>query len=227
MTDLSKSIYGVSSWYSTLADHTFPTTFVKLKDSDLELIATEAKEGIEVEALTARIKNAQAAFSGATFVFADTVAPTDTARFADKKGAVHSAQSAWNNLVMSEKVRISASKREFEFICIRPFRNMTYPREFRLFIYEGSLKLMSQMHLDRPYQRLLLRREFWWNTAKEFVDEISWLLPQKTIVMDIYFTSKDQIMIIDLNKWGEPTRTLLAGNWNMDWSSEYGLKLME
>jgi len=227
MTDSPKSIYGISSWYSTLADHTFPTTFVKLKDSDLELIAKETKDGSEVDALTARIKKAQSAFSGATFVFADTLAPTDTQRFADKKGAVHSAQSAWNNLVMSEKIKLAASRREFEFICVRPFRNMTYPREFRLFIHDGELKLMSQMHLERPYQRLLLRREFWWTAAKEFVDEISWLLPQKNIVMDIYFTSKDEILIIDLNKWGEPTKPLLAGTWNMDWSYPFGLKLME
>ncbi len=227
MADLKKSVYGVSSWYSTLADHTFPTTFVKLKDSDLELIAKETREGTEVESLVSRIKKAQAAFSGATFVFADTVAPTDTPRFDSKKGAVHSAQSAWNNLVISEKVRFAASKKEFEFICIRPFRNMTYPREFRLFIYNGALKLMSQMHLERPYQRLLLRREFWWNKAKEFVDEISWLLPQETIVMDVYFTSKDEILIVDFNKWGESTDSLLAGTWSLDWNSEYGLKLME
>lgn len=227
MANSSKSIYGVSSWYSTLADHTFPTTFVKLKDPDLELIASGAMEGAEVESLVGRVKKAQSAFSGATFVFADTVTPTDTQRFADKKGAVHSAQSAWNNLVLSEKVRLCASKKEFEFICIRPFRNMTYPREFRLFVYNGELKLMSQMHLERPYQRLLLRRDFWWNKAKEFVDEISWLLPEKTIVMDIYFTSKDEILIVDFNKWGEPTDILLAGTWTLDWAAEYGLKLME
>lgn len=227
MADSIKSIYGVSSWYSTLADHTFPTTFVKLKDSDLDIIAQGINDGSEVESLTARIKKAQSAFSGATFVFADTTAPTDTPRFADKKGAVHSAQSAWNNLVSSEKVKEAAARKEFEFICVRPFRNMTYPREFRLFVYNGELKLMSQMHLERPYQRLLLRREFWWDKAKEFVDEISWLLPQKTIVMDIYFTSKDDIMIVDFNKWGEPTKTLLAGTWTLDWNAQYGLKLME
>jgi hypothetical protein len=227
MTDKATNIYGVSSWYSTLADHTFPTTFVKLRDSDLELISNAVKSGPVVEALIARIKKAQSSFSGATFVFADTVAPTDTQRFADKKGAVHSPQSAWNNLVSSTKVRNAAKSHAFDFICVRPFRNMTYPREFRLFIYEGALKLMSQTQLDRPYQRLIQRRNFWWPKAKEFVDDISWLLPAKNIVMDIYFTSKDEILILDFNKWGSPTDPLLAGTWALDWTSEYGLKLKE
>jgi len=219
--------YGISSWYSTLADRTFPTTFVRLKDSDLDLIAKDIKEGAEAEALVSRIGKAQAAFFGATFVLADTAAPTDTARFADKKGAVHSAQSAWNNLLNSPKIRDAAKRKEFYFLCIRPFRNMTYPREFRLFIYEGNLKLMSQSQLDRPYKRLLLRRDFWWTKAKELVDEISWLLPDKNIVMDIYFTSKDEILILDFNKWGEPTNPMLAKSWSLDWDMEHGLKLME
>jgi len=233
MADASNINYGISKWYSTLADHTFPTTFVKLKESDLELIAAEAREGTEVESLISRIRRAQGAFAtvpfytGATFVFADTAAPTDTQRFADKKGAVHSAESAWNNLVSSPKIRDAAKRKEFSFICVRPFRNMTYPREFRLFIYEGSLKLMSQAQLDRPYKRLLLRRDFWWTKGKEFVDDISWLLPDKNIVMDVYFTSKDEILILDFNKWGEPTDTMLAKTWSLDWISEYGLKLME
>lgn len=219
--------YGVSAWYSTLADHTFPTTFVRLKDSDLDLIANGINKGLEVDALVARIGKAQSAFFGATFVFADTIAPTDTPRFINKKGSVHSAQSAWNNLAGSKKVRAAAKKKEFSFLCIRPFRNMNYAKEFRLFIYNGVLRLMSQTKLDRPYKRLLLRRDFWWPQAKDFVEDISWLLPDKNIVMDIYFTSKDEILILDFNKWGNPTDTMLAKTWSLDWLCEYGLKLLE
>ena len=222
-----KNIYGVSSWYSTLADHTFPTSFVKLKESDLDLIVNEIKTGKDVEGIIARIKKAQYGFSGATFISADVVAPTDTLRFVNKKGAVHSAKSAWNILLASEKVKNAAKNREFEFICIRPFRNFTYPREFRLFIYNGELKLMSQHLLDRAYQRLILRKDFWWTKAKELVEEISWLLPEKTIVLDIYFTSRDQILLLDFNKWGYPTKPLLADTWDLNWNNEFGIKLLQ
>ncbi|HBM15186.1 MAG TPA: hypothetical protein DD381_02400 [Lentisphaeria bacterium] len=219
--------YGISAWYPTLADHTFPTTFVKLKESDIELIANGITQSNEVDSLINRLGNAQSAFHGATFVLSDTVAPTDTPRFIDKKGAVHSPQSAWNNLVLSAKVRAAAKRKDFEFICIRPFRNMTYLREFRLFIYGKTLKLMSQTQLDRPYKRLTLRKEFWWGMANEFIDDIAWLLPDNNIVMDIYFTSKDEIMILDFNPWGNPTDPLLAKEWTLDWNINYGLKLLE
>lgn len=226
MPDTENVNYGISAWYASLADYTFPTIFVKLKESDLELIACGEKETNETEAIILRIERAQSAFYGATFVLTDTAAPTDTPRFINKKGAVHSAKSAWNNLVSSEKIRRAARHKEFEFICVRPFRNMNYPREFRLFIYNGSLKLMSQVKLDRSYKRLTLKGEFWWNKAKEFVENISWLLPHRTVVMDLYFTSKNEIIIIDFNKWGKPTDPMLAKNWNLDWRREHGIKLL-
>lgn len=227
MNGQTKNIYGVSSWYSTLADYTFPTSFVKLRESDLDLIVNEVKTGNDAQNIISRIKKAQHGFPGATFVFADVVTPTDTLRFVEKKGAVRSAKSAWNTLLASEKVKTAAKNREFEFICVRPFRNFTYPREFRLFIHDSKLKLMSQYLLDRPYQRLILRKEFWWAKAKELVEEISWLLPEKTIVLDVYFTSKDQILLIDFNKWGYPTTPLLANRWDINWDEELGIKLLQ
>ena len=221
-----KDIYGVSNWYLTLADYTFPTTFVKLRDSEIQLLADGCKEAA-AEPIVKRIANAQKAFSGSTFVTADVLAPTDTERFRNKKGAVHSAQSAWENLINSKKVRQAAAEKEFDCICVRPFRNMTHAREFRLFINDGELKLMSQYWLYRKFYRLDDRQELYWNKAKEFVEEISWLLPAENIVMDIYFTSKEQIILIDFNCWGEPTRPLLAESWNIDWNIEHGLKLLE
>lgn len=218
--------YSISSWYPTLADYTFPTTFVRLKDAELELIANGVSEGEDVEVLTKRISNAQSAFGGNTFVTADIVAPTDTDRFLNKKGAVYSAKAAWQNLIESKKVRDAAENKEFNFICVRPFRNMTHAREFRLFIYEGKLSLMSQYWLTRHYYRLDSKKEFYWEKAKELVDEISWLLPDKNIVLDIYFTSKDKIILIDFNVWNYPTQPLLAESWSLDWNKEYGIKLL-
>ena len=217
---------GISHWYSTLADYTFPTTFVQLKEASLDMIVNRVTEGSEVEAVITRIQNAQSAFPGRTFVFADTTAPTDTDRFLIKKGAVHSAASAWKNLVDSEKIRSAAKNREFECICVRPFRNLTYPREFRLFIYGGKLKLISQYWQTRHYERIVEKKELYWQKAKEFVEEISWLLPEQTIVLDIYFTSKDHIILLDFNAWGEPTKPLLAESWNIDWTKEYGIRIL-
>ena len=103
---------------------------------------------------------------------------------------------------------------------------MTRPREFRLFINEGRLILMSQYWLIRHYHRLEFKKDFYWAKAEELVDEISWLLPSETIVLDIYFTSKDQVILIDFNTWGEPTSPLLAESWDIDWTEEVGLKII-
>ena len=222
-----KNLYGISNWYLTLADYTFPTTFVKLREAEVKLIADDVRDGEEVKSLIKRIGNAQKAFSGGTFISADVLTPTDTDRFNNKGGSVHSAQSAWDNLVNSKKVRKAAAGNEFEYISIRPYRNMNHAREFRLFIYEGELKLMSQYWLARKFYRLDGKKELYWDLAKSLVEEISWLLPANNIVLDIYITSKEEIILVDFNKWGEPTRPLLAENWNIDWEKEHGIKLLD
>jgi len=217
--------YGVSTWYSTLADYTFPTTFVKLKEVELDMLAHGVNHENDIFEIVSRISKAQYAFSGNTFVFADFIAPTDTERFSFKKGAVFSAASAWKNLTESHKVRTAAKNRSFDCICVRPYRNMTHYREFRLFIYDGRLALMSQYWQTRHYHRLNIKKDFFWEKAQELVDEISWLLPSETIVLDIYFTSKDQIILIDFNSWGKPTSPLLAESWDIDWTEDHGIKI--
>jgi len=223
----NKDVYGVSSWYMTLADYTFPTTFVKLRESEVQLIADGKTEGDEVDSILSRLNNAQKSFSGSSVVFADIVAPTDTDRFRDRKGAVSSAKMAWDNLIDSKKVREAASEKLFEYICVRPFRNMTRAREFRLYIHDGELKLMSQYWLVRKYERLQGRKDIYWEKARNLVDEIAWLLPSDNIVLDIYFTSKEEILLIDFNKWDEPTKPLLAKSWDLDWETVHGIKIIE
>ena len=44
--------------------------------------------------------------------------------------------------------------------------------------------------------------------------------------MDIYFTADHRILIIDLNKWGDPTDPLLLRSWDRDWSVPAGIVLM-
>ena len=78
----------------------------------------------------------------------------------------------------------------------------------------------------RHYHRLDVKKDFYWAKAEELIDEISWLLPSDTIVLDIYFTSKDQIILIDFNTWGKPTAPLLAESWSIDWRNEHGIKII-
>jgi hypothetical protein len=103
---------------------------------------------------------------------------------------------------------------------------MNRPRESRLFIKDGKLNAMSQYHLIRHFRRLEGVNIKYWDMAKEFVDEISWNLPVKDIVMDIYFTSNQEIYIIDFNPWGSPTDPLMLNTWERDWSEEIGIVLM-
>ena len=157
----------------------------------------------------------------------DCCAPTDTERFELKRGAVFSPESTWKYLALSGKVRQAAAEGKAEYICLRPFRRMNRTREFRLFIRDGKLNAMSQYHLIRHFRRLEGVRNSFWEQAADFVDRIAWLLPLKTLVMDIYFTSSGKILIIDLNPWGEPTDPLLLQSWERDWSVPAGIVLMD
>ena len=220
------SKYSVSNWYPALADHTFPTSFLRLRDDELELLAQGKTTGAKIEDILIRLDLSMRNFSGNKFVFTDMAAPTDTERFTAKKGAVHSARSAWRFLAESGKIRTAAANRGFESLCVRPFRNMTPAREFRLFIKDGELRLMSQYWLVRHFRRLETRRQPYWEKAFKLVSEIAWLLPSKDVVVDIYFTHRGEILIIDMNPWGSPTDPLLARSWDRDWSKTEGIVLM-
>jgi len=104
---------------------------------------------------------------------------------------------------------------------------MNRTREFRLFLYQGKLRAMSQYWLIRHDRRLEGRKDALWKNAIRFVDEISWLLPYPTIVMDIYFTAEGRILIIDFNPWGPPTDPLLLRTWERPWDEgDIGLRLI-
>ena len=85
---------------------------------------------------------------------------------------------------------------------------------------------MSQYYLIRHFRRLEGIKEKLWEKAEKFVEEIIWHLPVKTLVMDIYFTSAEEIMIIDLNPWGAPTEPLMLDTWERDWNEPTGIVLM-
>ncbi len=220
------SPYAVSSWYASLADHTFPTTFLRLESEEIELLSQGKTTGVKVDRVVERLDHSMEAFYGNKFVFADVVAPTDTERFAAKKGAVHSGRSAWRFLAESAKVRKAAGEKAFDILCVRPFRNMTAPREFRLFIHQGELRLMSQYWLLRHFRRLETRRQKYWEQASTLVSRIAWLLPAPSLVLDIYFTHRGDILVLDMNPWGAPTDPLLARSWDRDWTKTEGIVLI-
>ncbi len=221
-------------WYPVLAEHAFVTSFVKLRPEAIGALAAGAggksapgKEWEKVvRSVIADLAAPMAGIPGNCFTSVDKCSPTDTERFELKRGAVYSPQSAWRFLASSAKVRAAADRGEVEYICLRPFRRITWPREFRLFIRGGQLNAMSQYHLIRHFRRLEGMRRHYWRLVSKFIDSIAWKLPAEDLVMDIYITSEEKVLIIDLNCWGEPTDPLLLRRWDRDWSEPAGIVLM-
>ena len=235
LMDTSNKFFRVPEWYMALSPYTWETKFVKLPEHMIAAFASgmdedAAKEFLytaEGKSLMNELALPMSDIPGNAFAFVDTCAPTDTERFASKGGAVYSPRSALFYLLQSKKVAAAAAANEVEYICLRPFRNITKAREFRLFIFEGKLSAMSQYHLIRHFRRLEGVKERYWRMASGLVDEISWRLPVKTLVMDIYITSSDEILVIDLNPWGGDTDPLMLNTWERDWSVPAGIQLME
>lgn len=220
----------LQNWYIQLSNYTLPTNFIELKSSEISLLSgsdleTEDAEKIE-KALLKRLDFAMRQYSGSCFVTTDYCAPIDTERFASKRGAVHSATSALKYLRKSEKVVHAAKCGDVKYLCVKPFRSFNQTREFRLFVHDGKLRAMSQYNLVRHFRRLEGIKDKYFSLAKDFIEDINWLLPAKNIVIDIYITSNDKILIIDLNEWRGSTNPLLLHSWDQDWDVELGILLM-
>lgn len=226
MSKQDENIFRAPVWYPNLAAFTFPTMFVKLTQPEISLLAHGVSSGNQVRDILKRLRLPMHMLPGNCFAFVDTVAPTDTSRFRDKHGAVHSPQSAWKYLARSLKVREAAAAGKVEYVCLRPFRRMNNTREFRLFIYKGELKAMSQYNLVRHFRRLEGMKKDYWKLAQKFMDEAGWLLPCHNLVVDIYITSDNQVLVIDLNPWGNGTDPKMMNTWDRDWEEETGVVLM-
>ncbi|MBE6384964.1 MAG: hypothetical protein E7048_04765 [Lentisphaerae bacterium] len=219
-------------WYPQLAAHTFITTFVPLPKDAIALLKAGELDDLDEEEridtlMIEELRQPMAEIPGNCFVCVDSCAPTDTERFRAKGGAVYSPRSAWQTLRQSEKVRKAAQEGLLTSICLRPYRNMTSAREFRLFIKDGKLKGMSQYHLTRHFRRLEGIKETLWSRCQLFINAKSWRLPKEPLVMDVYFTSNyERIMIVDLNPWSSETDPKLF-KWDEDWDSVPGLRLMK
>lgn len=227
----NNEFFRIPKWYPYLAAYAFPTTFVRLRREAVDFLAAQAQERADIpksvsKQVIADLKHPMSRIHGNCFSSVDVCSPTDTERFQKKKGAVYSPESAWKFLCQSEKVRNAAAAGNVEFICLRPFRHINKAREFRLFIYGGKLAAMSQYWLIRHFPVLDKKGAFYWNKAQQMVQEVVWQLPVDNFVMDIYITSDDEILIIDLNPWGNPTDPLLLRSWDRnDWLN-IGLQVM-
>ena len=222
----------IPNWYPYLAVHAFPTAFVRLRPEAVAFLAASEEERKSFSKTVSRqvisdLRTPMSKIPGNCFTSVDMCSPTDTERFRKKKGAVYSPESAWKFLTLSEKVRKSAQAEEVNFVCLRPFRRITKAREFRLFIYEGKLAAMSQYWLIRHFPLLDKRGKRYWKMAEKLISSIVWQLPVSSFVMDIYITSDEEILIIDLNPWGSPTDPLLLRKWEReDWDALPGLQIM-
>ncbi len=225
-SEINPDTFKTSKWYDSLANYTFPTSFVKLTEEEKKLLVEGVSEGERTADAVRRLHGAMKVFFGNKFVFVDSAAPTDTERFAAKAGAVHSAESAWRFLALSEKVRRSVSEGRSDHVCVRPFRRMGRPKEFRLFIKDKKLLGMSQLWLTRHFRRLDGIKERFWRKANDFFAETGWLIPAVSCAVDIYFTASGRILVVDINPWGEPTSPLLFRSWDNDWEKNGGVKII-
>ena len=215
-------------WYPVLGAYSLMTNFLKLTPEELEALKNGEESGAVAQKAINRLKPLMKMVPHSAFVSVDVCAPVDTERYTAKRGAVYSAQSAWRFLARSQKVRQAVVAGHVTSICVRPFRSMNIPREFRLFIKDRKLAAASQYHLIRHFRRLEGVKKDYWKRLDKFVKEISELLEIPTLVMDVYVTTKHEVLIIDLNEFGGKTDPLMLRKWEQDWEniSEPKLKLM-
>ena len=223
-----KEFCRIVNWYPVLGEHSLLTGFLKLDPSEVQLLADGVGDGEAVRNVVDRLKKVMRGRSfGNCFVSGDLCSPTDTERFAGKRGAVFSPESAWFYLASSQKIRQAARAGELEYLAVRPFTKIDRTREFRLFIYNGELKAASQYNLVRHFRRLEGIKEDLWNTIASWFLEVQKQLPVKNLTMDVFLENDDRdVKIIDLNPWGGETDALLLRTFDQDWTQTIGLKLM-
>ncbi len=214
-------------WYPVLGSYSLMTNFLKLTNDELHALKNGEECGEVVEKVIAKLERVMKN-SRISFVSVDVCSPTDTERYAAKRGAVASGKSAWTYLVRSARVREAANYGLVSSICIRPFRTMNVPREFRLFVKNRKLVAASQYHLVRHFRRLEGVKQDYWAILESFVEQIAEHLQIPTLVIDVYVTSSKEVLIIDLNEFGGNTSPLMLRRWDLDWDNieEPKLKLM-
>ena len=215
----------VSEWYTSLGNYTFPTVFIRLSQDEIKTVVNNEKSSKQTPALISKIQRVIEVLPGKSFIYADCCAPTDSTLFQKRVGAVNSGVVGWQVLTESAKVREAFRAGQSERICLHPYRRMAPTREFRMFIKDRELVGMSQLYLDRHHPKVEQRKNFIWRKARALVAEVVLFLPAADIAVDVYLTSGNELMIIDMNVWGPPTDSLLYRTWDCDWKKNMGLRL--
>jgi hypothetical protein len=215
-----------SEWYPHLAYLSFPMVFVPVDEEEAGVVTGEGKGRKARASLVAKLDRAIGSIPGSCFAYADVCSPTDSSEFAKTKGAVRSGEAALKLLRGSDKVKQALREKQTQRIVVRPYRRMDNVREFRLFIFDGKLAAVSQMNLERHFARLAGRREEIAAGSEQIAAAVAQWFPKEKLVVDAYLTSGGDMMILDLNDWGESDPLLLL-NWDRDWSEPVGLKLIE
>ena len=215
----------ISDWYKDLGQFSFPTVFVALRSSEIEALLEGDDGGNDARQAIARVQQAIHDLPGSAFVSADVCAPTDSEKFT-KGASVSYGRVAWRLLAASAKVKEAFRNGQTRHLAVRPFRRMNKTREFRLFFFGRKLVGMSQYNLERHFGRLAKREKELWRRAQKFASTVADFLPLDNVVVDVYFTSDDRVLIVDLNPWGPPTEALLFRTWDRDWEGDPGIKLI-
>ena len=217
----------VSAWYTSLANYTFPTVFIRLNDDEIKTIVDNEKSSKVARSLINKIQRVTETLPGKSFIYADCCAPTDSSLFKKRVGAINSGLVGWQILSESEKVRDAFRTGRTERVCLHPYRRMARLREFRIFVKNRKISAMSQLHLERHHPKIEQQKNFIWNKARSLIDDIAAFLPSPDIVLDLYLTSRNEWMIIDMNTWGAPTDPLLFRTWDCDWEKGMGVRLLK
>ena len=218
-------VFAISHWYADLGDCTFPTVFVRLSGAEIEALLSADSQSDAARKSMARLDLAIQSLPGASFVGADVCAPTDSPQYRHGHG-LRTGRAAWELLAGSRKICDAFRAQATQRFTVRPFRRMERTREFRMFICQRRLAAMSQYHLDGYAARLHARQAEIWSLAQAFAAEIIPWLAAENFAMDVYLTSDRQLLVVDLNPWGDPTSPLLLRGWDRDWTQEAGLKLI-
>jgi hypothetical protein len=218
-------VYAISDWYALVGEYSFPTIFLFLAEADRQALLANDPRSATGRRLLQRLASAMAALPGASFVGADTCAPDDSPKYRSG-GAVTTPRKAWELLATSPKVRTALESGASHRLTVRPHRRMDRTREFRMFIRGGKLVGMSQYCLERHFARLAQREAEFWRHATEFVPQLLPALPMADLAMDVYLTSRQELMVVDLNPWGPPTDPLLFRSWERDWEAAPGIRLI-
>lgn len=218
-------VIGISDWYSTLGELSFPTVFLRLDAAERRALIEADDAAPASRRLGKRLQSALRSLFGSGVVGTDVCAPTDSPSFRYGR-RLRFGRTSWRLLAASEKVRGVLAAGETDCLIVRPYRRMDRAREFRMFVYRGQFAGLSQYHLDRYLPGIEKRQREILTKARKLVERIAPRLPAESVAVDVYLTSDGEFMLVDINDWGGDTSPLLMRTWEHDWANEDRLALV-